>query len=107
MSNNDPKSLSDILSSEESALGRLAREARTRLDLSDYIRAGLPPDLSIQMTGCNLDANGILIVRTNSPEWAARFRFESRKILDLCRDRHPETQSIKVRVAHPGPSVGS
>jgi hypothetical protein len=101
MLNKDPKSLSDLLSTDNSAFGRLAREARARLELGDYIRAGLPPDLSIQMTGCNLDANGILIVRTNSPEWAARFRFESVKILSLCRDRHPETQSIKVRVAHP------
>ena len=94
----------DLLSSSESAFGRLAREARARAELSDYIRTHLPPDLSIQMTGCNLDANGILIVRVNSPEWAARFRFESTKILRLCRHHHPETQSVKVRVTHPAGS---
>jgi hypothetical protein len=101
MSNNDPKSLSELVSTDQSALGRLAAEARARLGLTDHIRAGLPADLAGQMTSCNLGPEGILTVRTTGPEWAARLRFETERILTLCRQRHPETRSVKVGVAHP------
>jgi hypothetical protein len=101
MSSNDPKSLADIISVTQSSFGRLASEARARLGLTDHIRAGLPADLAGQMISCNLDPDGILIVRTTGPEWAARLRFESEKILVLCRQQHPKTKSVKIRVAHP------
>ena len=101
MSSNDPKSLADIISVTQSSFGRLAGEARARLGLTDHIRAGLPVDLADQLISCNLDAERLLIVRTTGPEWAARFRFESDHILSLSRQKHPETKSVKIRVAHP------
>ena len=101
MSSNDPKSLADIISVTQSSFGRLAAEARDRLGLTDHIRAGLPVDLAEQMISCNVDSVGLLIVRTTGPEWAARFRFESDRILTVCRQQRPETKSVKIRVAHP------
>jgi hypothetical protein len=101
MSSNHPKSLADIISVTQSSFGRLALEARARLGLTDHIRAGLPADLANQMISCNLDPDGLLIVRTSGPEWAARFRFESDRILTLCRQKHAETKSVKIRVTHP------
>jgi hypothetical protein len=82
-------------------MGRLAAEARKKIGLADHIRAGLPADLAPRMTGCILDSDGILMVRTSGPEWAARFRFETEQILALCRQRHPEARSVKIGVAHP------
>ena len=102
MSTNDPKSLSKLISSSESSLGQLAKEARSRLELTDHIRTGLPAELSAEMTACTLDANKTLIVRASNPAWAARLRFESERLLVLCRQRHPETRSVKVKVTRQG-----
>ena len=63
----------------------------------------LAPELAAEMVGCDLNPQGILILRVSSPEWAARFRFESEQLLALCRKKRPETQSVKIRVAHPDP----
>ena len=101
MSKNGPKSLSTHVSAAHSSVGRLAAEARARLGLADHIRAGLPADLGMRLTSCSLGDDGILVVRTAGPEWAARLRFESQEILTLCRQRHPETRSVKIGVAHP------
>jgi len=101
MSNNHPKSLSDLISNAQSSVGRLAAEAQAKLGLTDHIRAGLPADLAAQMVSCNLDHDGILTVRATSPEWAARFRFETEQILARCRQRHAETRSVKIGVVHP------
>jgi hypothetical protein len=90
-----------MISNAHSSLGRLAADAQAKLGLTDHIRAGLPADLASQMASCNLDSDGILTVRATGSEWAARFRFETGNILALCRQRHPETRSVKIGVAHP------
>jgi len=102
MSKKDPKSLSQLISLRDSPLGQLANEARSRLELVDHIRTGLPSDLSSEMTGCSLDAEKILVVRASNPAWATRLRFESERLLELCRERHPETRSVKVKVSRHG-----
>jgi hypothetical protein len=103
MSTKRPKSFSELVSNTHSAMGRLASEARQKIGLTDHIRAGLAPDLAQRMISCNLDPEGILTIRTAGPEWAARFRFESDRILTLCRQRHPEACSVRIGVAHPDP----
>ena len=102
MSKTSPKSLSKLISLSDSPLGKLAQEARSRLELTDHIRTGLPDDLSAELTGCSLDDNNILIVRASNPAWAARLRFETERLLVLCRERHPETRSVKVKVTRQG-----
>jgi len=100
MSKSKPKSLSELISLSDSRLSKLAQEARSRLELADYIRAGMPADLSAEMISCNLDADNALVVRVSNPAWAARLRFESERLLVLCRERHPKTRSVKVKVSH-------
>ena len=99
MSKDNPKLLSELISLSNSPLNQLAREARSRLELTDHIRAGLPADLSAEMTSCNLDAHSTLVVRASNPAWAARLRFETERLLVLCRERPPETRSVKVKVS--------
>jgi len=101
MSKNKPKSLSQLLQTPDSTLGRLAETARQKLALSEHIRTGLAPDLGAELLHCSIDDDGTLIVRTTSPEWAARLRFENETLLSLSREVHPETTSVKVRVAYP------
>ena len=99
MSSNKPKSLSDLLASQQGALSRLAAEASRRLELADHLRNTLDPAIGAQMTGCNLRDDGTLVVLTTSPEWAARLRFESTTLLSACRELHPGTTKVQVRVA--------
>ncbi len=101
MSRYKPKSLSELLTSPESKIGQLAAQARAKLDLTDHIRNGLPPDLAAELAHCTVD-DGTLIVRASGPEWANRLRFESARLLTLGRQRHPEATQVRVRVAHPG-----
>ena len=101
MSKNKPKSLSELISSTDTALGRLATRAREKVGLTDHIRNGLEADLATGMVHCNIEDDGTLSVRASSPAWANRLRFEGEQILRLARERHPEATQVKVRVVHP------
>jgi len=101
MSKNEPKSLSQLLESSDSSLARLAATAQQKLALSEHIRNGLGAEIGPEVLHCSIDADGILTVRTSSPEWAARLRFENERLLELSREINPGTTSVKVRVAYP------
>ena len=101
MSPSKLKSLSQLLGTPDSALARLAATARQKLALVEHIRSGLPADLAAELLHCAVNEDGTLIVRTSSPEWAARLRFENETLLALSREIHPETTSVKVRIAYP------
>jgi len=102
MSKDEPKSLSELLGSANSKIGRLAAQARASVDLTDHVRNGLAPDLAAEIVHCSVGDDGLLIVRATGPEWAARLRFESDHLLTLARQQHPAATRVKVRVAHPG-----
>jgi hypothetical protein len=99
MSDSRPKSLSQFVSEESSALGRLASEAAARVALTDHLRAGLAGPLGDCITGSNLRADGTLVILTDGPEWAARLRFESDRLLALGRALHPAAARVRVRVS--------
>ncbi len=101
MSKNEPKSLSQLISSANTNLGRLAAEAQAKLDLTEHIRTGFDAEIAAEISHCALDSDDVMIVRATSPAWAARLRFENTKLLELSRERYPQTISVKVRVAQP------
>ncbi len=101
MSKSEPKPLSQILESSSSNLSRLAATAQQKIALSEHIRNGLATPMGAEVLHCSIDADGILTVRTTSPEWAARLRFENERLLKLGREINPATTSVKVRVAYP------
>jgi len=101
MSKNKPKSLSQLVGDPSSAIGRLASTARDKQSFVDHIRNGLTPELAEVVMHCSVEENGILMVRTASSAWAARLQYETEKLLELARDVHPETTSVRVRVAYP------
>ena len=73
-------------------------EAQSRIELADKIRAGLPEPLDQHIEACNLRDDGTLVVLATNPEWAARLRFESDKMLSHCRQQHPGAARVKIRV---------
>ncbi|MFQ5634952.1 MAG: hypothetical protein ACE5G3_06445 [Gammaproteobacteria bacterium] len=93
--------MSELVSTPNSALGKLAAAARQKLALIEHIRAGLAPDLAGELLHCGIDDSATLVVGTTTPEWAARFRYENERLLTLARELHPETARVKVRVAIP------
>ena len=99
MSKNKPKSLSELIFRPGSALNDLARRAEASLDLAETLRAGLPREMSGELRSASLHDDGTLLVLAGSPAWAARLRFEGDALLARCRERHPQTKRIKVRVS--------
>ena len=96
-----PKLLSELIASKQSSLGQLAAQAQARATLTDDIRNGLPHELAAELVHCSLDDDGTLTIRTSGPEWAARLRFETERLLNLARQNHPQTTQVKIRVATP------
>jgi len=98
MSNNGPKSLSEIVNSECSGIGTLAARARERADLGDYLRGALPDELAAHLLSANVNSEHCLVVLCDGPEWAARLRFESTALLSRCRERHAAAVGVAIRV---------
>ncbi len=99
MSKSKPKSLSELVSTKDSQLGRLAAAARLRSDLSEHLRSGMGEPLGSAIMHCNVHDDGTLVVVAANPEWAARLRFESRQLLALCAAHGTTAVAVKVRVA--------
>ena len=97
MSKNEPKSLSELLGTSKSELGHIAEQAQLHEDLGDRLRKSLPPELQPGFMHCSLQEDGILVVAASSPEWAARLRFESNRILEICRAAGLTVATIRVR----------
>ncbi len=98
MSDTEPKSLSRLVTDPTSPLGRLATEAAARVALTDHLRAGLGDSAGSHIAGANLRDDGTLVVLATGPEWAARLRFESDRLLTLCRAVYPAAARVRVRV---------
>jgi len=94
---NGPRGLGDIIALN-SPLQALAKAADSRLELADCVRRQVAGDLAAAVTSCNLRPDGTLVVTAASPEWAARLRFESDRILAGCRTEWPEAARVRLRV---------
>ena len=99
MSQNSPKSLSELIFRPGSALNDLARQAQASMDLAAKLRAGLPPEMSAELRSASLHDDGTLVVMAASPAWAARLRFETQILLACCRELHPQVRRVAVRVS--------
>lgn len=100
MSKGGSKSLSELIAASGSPLGKLADEAQRRTALADHLRTGLGTELGSGLAHCNLREDGTLVVLATSPEWAARLRFESAQLIQLCRQQGTPVCAVKVRVAN-------
>ncbi len=99
MSKEKPKSLAELIDTGQTPLGRLAGEARRRIDLGEHLRSRLPAPLGDGVLHCNIEPENTVTVMAASPEWAARLRYEAAEILKLSQQKEPGIQEVKVRVA--------
>jgi hypothetical protein len=102
MSRKSPKSLSELIFRPGSALNELARQAEATVDLAAALRGAIAPALAAELRSASLHDDGTLVVMVTSSAWAARLRFEGEALLGRCRECHPATTRLEVRVASPG-----
>jgi hypothetical protein len=81
------------------ALEKIIQRAQNMGDLTDAIRAVLPVDAQATILGANLRENGELVLICSSSSWAARLRFESKKLIEAARLAGVDVVSCKVRVS--------
>jgi len=93
------KSLADLIDAKKGSFGALAKQAEKRTLLSEHLCAQLHPDMAEAIRDCGLDKDGTLTVMVKSAEWASRLRFDSARILSICREIEPGCASLVVRVS--------
>jgi hypothetical protein len=98
MSNKELKPLAGLIGAANSGLGKLARAAQLRTDLSDHVRKHLDPSLVAGFMHCDLRDDKTLVVTATSPEWAARLRFASTQFIELSQQQGQDVTAVKVRV---------
>lgn len=94
------RSLFDIINKRGSALGELARRAADMDRLGRTVAALLPASAGAHVLSASLQ-DGVLVVITDSPAWAARVRFEGSNLLNGVRAAGAEAQKLVVKVRAP------
>ncbi|MBA3562547.1 MAG: DUF721 domain-containing protein [Gammaproteobacteria bacterium] len=95
-----PRSLLDIINRRGSALSELARRAAVMDRLGRRVVALLPAPVSPHVVSASLQ-DGVLVVITDSPVWAARVRFEGASVLEGIRATGADAQKLVVKVRAP------
>lgn len=96
MAERAPKSLADLLAGGR--LAALGEEARRRRDLTEQIRALLPPEAAPHLVRAGTGAGGELVLTMDASVWAARVRYLAEEIGGERR--------LKVKVRPPAASAG-
>ena len=84
MQSNKLKHISEIINASYSNLGELSETAQEKSSLSRYLKTNLK-NFGRYIVSAYINNSGILIIKTNSPESAARLRYEEKTIRDLCK----------------------
>ncbi len=105
MSGNSPKSLADLLFRPGGALAALVRRAEESLSLVARLKAGLEPGAGEALRAARLTEDGTLVIAVASPAWAARLRFDTERLQQICLEGQLRCERVEVRVA--GPDEGS
>ena len=88
-----------FLADEQSTMSVLYQRMAELKTLQEKLKAKLPPPLREHFTLANINES-TLTIHTDSPAWAARFRFLTADILNhaqqLCSSNSPTTIRIKV-----------
>ena len=83
MHSNKLKHISEIINASYSNLEGLSETAQEKSSLSRHLKKNLK-NFGRYIVSAYINNSGIL-VKTSSPEFAARLRYEEREIRDLCK----------------------
>ena len=95
MQSEKPKHISEIFNASYSNLEELAETAREKSSLSKHLKKNLK-HFGQYIVSAYINNSGILVIKTSSPEFAARLRYEEREIRDLCKEFGNVPVKIKI-----------
>ena len=95
MQNDKLKHISEIINASYSNLKELSETAKEKSSLSRYLKKNLK-NFGRHIVSAYINNSGILIIKTNSPELAARLRYEEKEIRALCKKFGNVPEKIKI-----------
>lgn len=95
-----------LKSGKDDGLGKLVRRAQDMDRLTIDLKSGLDPEFGPHLVAANLRPDGLLVVLVDSSVWAARFRYESDRLIRLASAAGGKVTSCRIAVAtNPGRTV--
>jgi hypothetical protein len=79
-------------------LSGLALRAKDMDRLKGILESGLSSDMAPHLVAANLRPDGMLVLVVDSPAWAARFRFETAKLMEIASSGGVAALSCRVIV---------
>jgi vacuolar-type H+-ATPase subunit E/Vma4 len=79
-----PKHISEIINASYSNLERLSETAQEKSSLSRHLKKNLK-NFGRYIVSAYINNSDILVIKTSSPEFAARLKYEEKEIRDLCK----------------------
>ena len=95
MQNNKLKHISEIINASYSNLEELSETAQDKSSLSRYLKKNLKT-FGQYIISAYINNSGLLVIKTNSPEFAARLRYEEKEIRTLCKKFGNIPEKIKI-----------
>ena len=84
MHSNKLKHISEIINASYSNLEGLSETAQEKSSLSRHLKKNLK-NFGRYIVSAYINNSDILVIKTSSPEFAARLKYEEREIRDLCK----------------------
>ena len=84
MHSNKLKHISEIINASYSNLERLSETAQEKSSLSRHLKKNLK-NFGRYIVSAYINNSDILVIKTSSPEFAARLKYEEKEIRDLCK----------------------
>ena len=95
MHSNKLKHISEIINASYSNLEGLSETAQEKSSLSRHLKKNLK-NFGQYIVSAYINNSGILVIKTSSPEFAARLKYEEREIRDLCKEFGNVPVKIKI-----------
>ena len=95
MHSNKLKHISEIINASYSNLERLSETAQEKSSLSRYLKKNFK-NFGQYIVSAYINNSGILVIKTNSPEFAARLKYEEKEIRILCKKLGTVPEKIKI-----------
>ena len=95
MQSEKPKHISEIINASYSNLERLSETAQEKSSLSRHLKKNLK-NFGRYIVSAYINNSDILVIKTSSPEFAARLRYEEKEIRDLCKKFGDVPVKIKI-----------
>ena len=95
MKNDKPKHISEIINRSYAHLESLSETAQEKSSLSRHLKKNLK-NFGQYIVSAYINNSNILVIKTSSPEFAARLRYEENDIRNLCKKLGSDPKQIKI-----------